>query len=70
MRLERRLTNPGGHVHRFIVKFDQGGWNVREEEDAKVIDQMRLEDWHRVERALKRFEFTARTLAREGWVEA
>ena len=50
-----------GHVHRFVVTQDRAGWELTEHEDSKVIRRLHQDDWHRVERALKRFENTALT---------
>ena len=68
MILERCLVNHG-HLHRFIVNHDSTGWDVREEEDAIVIREVHLDDWHRVERAVQRFEQTVATLEEDGWSE-
>jgi len=69
MTLERELVYEA-HIHRFVVRTDATGWNVREEEDATVIRQSHRDDWHRVERAVQRFEHTAMALKEDGWVES
>lgn len=68
MTLERELVHDA-HLHRFVVRTDATGWNVREEEDATVIRQSHYDDWHRVERAVQLFEQTAMALEEKGWIE-
>jgi hypothetical protein len=68
MSLRRELIN-SGHSHRFIVMSDVNGWEVREEEDSRLIKRVHREDWHRVERDTRLFEMTARTLKGNGWIE-
>ena len=68
MSLDRHLINHG-HVHRFVVASDIGGWEVREEEDSAVLRRAHREDWHRVERDIQLFEIRALALKREGWSE-
>ena len=55
MILERERST-AAHHHRCIVTSDASGWNVREEEDSRVVREMHHTDWHRVERALDLFE--------------
>jgi hypothetical protein len=66
--VDRRLIHDG-HVHRFIVVEDLEGWEVREEEDSKLIRQTHHDDWHRVERDTWRFELRSQEFKRQGWVE-
>ena len=68
MLLERRLVNRD-RVRRFVVKQETRGWDVREEEDANVIREAHVSDWHRVERALQLFNRTANALETDGWIE-
>ena len=35
------------------VTRDTGGWEVREVRDSQVVRQVRMSDWHRVERVLR-----------------
>jgi hypothetical protein len=53
--LVREHTLPG-HVLKFSIRKDTRGWNVREELDDNVVHSASYSDWHRVERALRRFE--------------
>ena len=69
MMLERALINHT-HIHRFVVRTDTTGWDVREEEDDLVIRHVHLDDWHRVERAVWLFDLTALALEKDGWVES
>jgi hypothetical protein len=69
MTIDRHLHRDA-HIHRFaIVASDQHGWDVIEEEDSVLLAHTHREDWHRVERDIRRFEVAAFALKREGWVE-
>ena len=57
---ERRFT---------IIDTAGGGWEVREEQDRRVVRLIRYLDWHRVERARMTFAHEARALAADGWNE-
>jgi hypothetical protein len=57
---ERRFT---------IIDTASGGWEVREEQDRRVVKQIRYLDWHRVERAKMNFAKQAQALTAEGWNE-
>lgn len=58
------------HTKAFVVdEADDRGWEVREEEDHKVVKRMWMRDWHRVESAIMRFGIEATQLQRAGWVE-
>jgi hypothetical protein len=55
------------HVREFLVdEVDEHGWEVREEEDDRVVRRTRLHDWHRVENAVMRFALQATQLERSG----
>lgn len=69
MRLERRLVN-SGHVRHLIVSQDTTGWELQEEEDSIVIRHAHLDDWHRVERAVRLFDYESISLERSGWIES
>ena len=57
-----------GHTKRFSVSHaGNGGWEVREEQDSRVVRRVCYTDWHRVERALSLFSLQVSELAREGW---
>jgi hypothetical protein len=64
----RRLQSRD-HVRAFVVdEADERGWEVREEEDHRVVRRTWLHDWHRVEHAVMRFGLQATQLERAGWV--
>ncbi|HEY6362627.1 MAG TPA: hypothetical protein VIX63_16060 [Vicinamibacterales bacterium] len=59
------------HTKRFsIIDTGSSGWEVREEQNSRVVRIVRYDDWHRVERALLHFAREAVTLRENGWVEA
>lgn len=65
----RRLGSQN-HVRRFAVyEADTRGWEVREEEDDRVLRRTWVRDWHRVEHAMMRFALEATQLQRAGWIE-
>jgi len=58
----------GAHHRRFAVERAPNlGWHVREEADAEVVRQVTLDDWHRVELAIRSFTVEAEQLTRLGW---
>jgi hypothetical protein len=58
------------HTKAFVVdEADDRGWEVREEEDHRVVKRRWMRDWHRVENAMMRFGIEATQLQRAGWVE-
>jgi hypothetical protein len=57
-----------GHTKRFSIEQQGGdGWDVRLEQDNRVLKQMRYTDWHRVERALTKFAMEIGELEELGW---
>lgn len=63
----RELTQ-AGQVRRFSIEEAGGhGWEVREEQDSRVVRQVRYDDWHRVERALLVMRQQVRELEECGW---
>jgi hypothetical protein len=65
----RRLQSRD-HVRAFVVdEADARGWEVREEEDHRVVRRAWLHDWHRVEHAVMRFGLVATQLEQAGWTE-
>ena len=57
-----------GHVRRFSIKeLGLEGWEVREEQDDRVLKQICYTDWHRVERALSIFNLQIGELEGRGW---
>lgn len=58
----------GGHVRRFSLREGRGqGWEVREEEDGRVIRHAHYQDWHRAERAVLAMQRQASELEARGW---
>jgi hypothetical protein len=57
------------HVRRYTIKATQTGWEVRQEQDSKIVRQACYHDWHRVERAREAFSLKAMSLREAGWVE-
>jgi hypothetical protein len=57
-----------GHIRKFSIK-ERGpdGWEVREEQDDRVLKQICYTDWHRVERALSMFNLQIGELEGRGW---
>jgi hypothetical protein len=53
----RKSLTFGGHENTVTVT-DAGpeGWEVLEERDRQVVRRVHYTDWHRVERALMRFD--------------
>ena len=68
MTLNRRLVQ-GDHVHAFVISQSRTGWDIREEEDARVMREVHHDDWHRVERDAFLFDLRAIELKRDGWIE-
>jgi hypothetical protein len=66
-----KLLTRGNHTRRFFI-LDAGieGWEVREEEDDRVLRRVLYTDWHRVERAAAVFGLETRALQQQGWMEA
>ena len=66
-----RVLRKADHVRRFSIhQTDAAGWEVREEEDSRVLHSARYRDWHRVERAQMMFAHQAALLQDAGWTEA
>ena len=58
------------HTKTFVVdEATDSGWQVREEEDNRVVRTTWVHDWHRVENAIMRFVIEGMQLQRAGWVE-
>ena len=64
---EANLSN-SGHTRRFQIKpLDAAGWEVREEEDSRLVSARVYNDWHRVERTLAMFQLEVSDLTAHGW---
>jgi hypothetical protein len=63
----KELTH-AGHTRRFIVvEAGSAGWEIREEQDSKVVRRVHYTDWHRVERALNAITRRVSELEKDGW---
>jgi hypothetical protein len=63
----RELTR-AGQVRRFTIRESGGyGWEVREEQDSRVVRRVCYDDWHRVERALVTMREQVQELEARGW---
>jgi hypothetical protein len=56
-------------MRRFTIRHVQPGWEVRDESDHGVLKRRIYKDWHRVERAIARFEQEEAVLEAAGWVK-
>jgi hypothetical protein len=57
------------HIRRYTIKSTHTGWEVRQEQDSKVVHQACYHDWHRVERARRAFAIEVSALREQGWQE-
>ena len=58
-----------GHTRKFSIQdVGKAGWEVRDEQDNRVLKQVRYTDWHRVERALNMFHLQIDALEAAGWI--
>lgn len=66
-----RLLRKAGQTRRFTISdTNASGWEVKEEENSRVIRQVLYNDWHRVERAMMAFALQVTSLQDAGWTEA
>jgi hypothetical protein len=64
---EKELTH-GGHTKRFsVTEAGPEGWDVRVEQDSRVVREKRYTDWHRVERAMLSMDRQVSQLEESGW---
>jgi hypothetical protein len=68
MQMFAKELTQAGHTRRFVVS-EAGvlGWEVRVEQDSRVVRQICYTDWHRVERALMTLSEQISELERGGW---
>ena len=55
MQIDRRIPT-GTHIVHLAVEESEVGWDVREELDTTTVHVEHHNDWHRVERAMRRLE--------------
>jgi hypothetical protein len=70
MQMFSKELTQAGHTRRFTIS-DAGaaGWEVKVEQDSRIIRQICYTDWHRVERALQSRAQQVLKLQEEGWRE-
>ena len=62
------ILTQAGHTRRFtITEGERLGWEMRVEEDNRVVRHVCYHDWHRVERALNAIAQQVERLERVGW---
>ena len=67
-RMYARTVRKHDQTRRFTISdAGESGWEVREEEDDRLLKRVVYSDWHRVERARMAF---ATDVAIAGWVDA
>ena len=65
----RTLSN-AQQTRRFTIqKIGAAGWEVREEQDSRIVRSATYQDWHRVERAQMAFAREAARLENDGWTD-
>jgi len=58
------------HTRAFVVgEADERGWEVREEEDNRIVNRAWLHNWRHVENAIMKFMVESMQLRSAGWVE-
>ncbi|MCM3878604.1 MAG: hypothetical protein ND807_00710 [Vicinamibacterales bacterium] len=58
------------HTRVFVVgEADARGWEVRVEQDDRIVKREWLHDWHRVENAMMSFTVATMQLRSAGWIE-
>ena len=57
----------GSHAEVLDPGSGRDGWEVRDEQDDRVLKQVCYTDWHRVERALNMFNLQIGELEGRGW---
>ncbi len=66
-----RMLRKASTVRRFTITplRQSPGWDVRGEQDSRVLRSHVYYDWHRVERASLSFSLEIQALLDRGWVE-
>lgn len=55
-------------TRRFTIRPASIGWEVCDEEDGRVLRQVRYADWHRVELAWVKIRRAADLRCQQGWL--
>ena len=65
-----RMLRKASTIRRFtITHLQSAGWDVRDEEDSRLLRRVVYQDWHRVERASLAFSLEIQQLLERGWEE-
>lgn len=66
-----RILRKAAHIRRFTISStSSSGWEVRDEQDMRLLRSRLYDDWHRVERAKLAFAMEAAGLRDAGWDES
>ena len=65
-----RSLHKSPHTRRFLILETGRHWEVREEEDNRVVRRVVYDDWHRVERARSAMAREISALSENGWTES
>lgn len=66
-----RILRKATHIRRFTISStSSSGWEVRDEQDMRLLRSRLYDDWHRVERAKLAFAMEAAGLRDAGWDES
>ena len=66
----KTLTFRGQKRSFAVVALSPSGWEIRVEEDSRVVKRRQYSDWHRLERAVDAIEREMSDLQALGWSEA
>lgn len=64
-----KLVRKADQTRHFTIRPVQEGWELREEENSRVVRLSPLRDWHRVERARRAIANEVSELRKSGWQE-
>ena len=53
-----------------ITATENSGWEVREEQNSRLVSRQLYTDWHRVERAQMGIAHAVDSLVDQGWTDA
>jgi hypothetical protein len=71
MGMDLRIFRHGTHIRQFTISSSTlSGWQVKDEQDVRVLRNHMYSDWHRVERAKLTFAVEATRLLDQGWIES
>jgi hypothetical protein len=65
-----KVLSQAGHTKRFTIsEAGSEGWEVRVEQDSRVVRRVTYTDWHRVERAVLMMSRQVSELEDSGWLQ-